>query len=265
MQLKELLDKEVVLRNNYSELSNEKQDPLMIARNLPDELSILICALFSYGNAKQIVKFLQSLPFDLIDRPISESFIRNKLKGLKYRFQTNEDIVQLFLAIQKIKIEEKKIQKYQNGEFGKEPKPSLLKEVFIKSYITNNNVIEGIYSMIDLINNKLEGYTSKGIEFLISRKNTNSPLKRWNMFLRWMVRKDNLDLGWWNEINTSDLIIPLDTHTFHLGKKLGLIKRNSYDIKSAIELTESLKLFDKKDPVKYDFALYRIGQEKIEI
>ena len=85
------------------------------------------------------------------------------------------------------------------------------------------------------------------------------------MFLRWMVRDDNIDMGLWSEIDRADLIIPLDTHTFNVSKKLGLLERKTYDLQAAIELTKTLKTFDKNDPLKYDFALYRIGQEKIDI
>ena len=59
------------------------------------------------------------------------------------------------------------------------------------------------------------------------------------------------------------MILPLDTHTFKVSQKLGLLKRKTYDLKSAIEITDKLKEFDVNDPIKYDFALYRIGQEKI--
>ena len=83
------------------------------------------------------------------------------------------------------------------------------------------------------------------------------------MFLRWMVRKDNIDMGLWSGVDKRDLIMPLDTHTFNVSKRLGLLKRKTYDLASAIELTETLKGFDESDPLKYDFALYRLGQEKI--
>ena len=88
-------------------------------------------------------------------------------------------------------------------------------------------------------------------------------LKRWMMFLRWMVRKDNIDMGLWSSKYKKDLILPLDTHTFKVSKKLGLLQRKTYDLQAAIEITEVLKGFDTKDPMKYDFALYRIGQEKL--
>jgi uncharacterized protein (TIGR02757 family) len=94
---------------------------------------------------------------------------------------------------------------------------------------------------------------------------SNSPYKRWNMFLRWMVRKDHLDMGLWEKVDKKDLILPLDTHTFHISQKLGLLSRKTYDLKSALLVTQKLKEFDKEDPIKYDFALYRIGQEKIDL
>ena len=85
------------------------------------------------------------------------------------------------------------------------------------------------------------------------------------MFLRWMVRDEYPDLGLWTGIDKKDLIIPLDTHTHKVSLNLGLLKRKTYDLQAAIELTEKLKEFDSKDPVKYDFALYRIGQMDIKI
>jgi len=91
----------------------------------------------------------------------------------------------------------------------------------------------------------------------------NAPYKRYNMFLRWMVREDNLDMGLWKNVNPKDLILPLDTHTFKVSQKLGLLTRKTYDLKSAILITEELKKFNNEDPMKYDFAIYRIGQEKI--
>jgi uncharacterized protein (TIGR02757 family) len=90
-----------------------------------------------------------------------------------------------------------------------------------------------------------------------------SPFKRYMMYFRWMVRDSELDLGLWKGVKRADLIIPLDTHTFNVSKRLGLLKRKSYDLKAAIELTNKLKEFDPNDPVKYDFAIYRLGQEKL--
>ena len=88
-------------------------------------------------------------------------------------------------------------------------------------------------------------------------------MKRWMMYLRWMVRRDVLDMGLWSGVKRSELIMPLDTHTFNVSRSLGLLKRGQCDLRAAVELTENLRLFDPEDPLKYDFALYRIGQEKM--
>jgi len=85
--------------------------------------------------------------------------------------------------------------------------------------------------------------------------------KRLNMFLRWMVRRDNggVDFGIWNKIDPSLLYIPLDLHSGNTARKLGLLKTKMNDWKAVEELTEILRDFDPLDPVKYDFALFGIG------
>lgn len=88
--------------------------------------------------------------------------------------------------------------------------------------------------------------------------------KRINMFLRWMVRKDDegVDFGIWDTIQPSQLICPCDVHVDRVGRKLGLITRKQTDWLTAIELTENLREFDPLDPVKYDFALFGLGVEE---
>lgn len=88
-----------------------------------------------------------------------------------------------------------------------------------------------------------------------------SNAKRINMFLRWMVRPDDrgIDLGLWDRIPTSSLLVPLDVHTGRTARELGLLKRKQDDLKSVIELTEILRQLDPIDPVKYDIALFALG------
>jgi len=89
----------------------------------------------------------------------------------------------------------------------------------------------------------------------------HSSCKRLNMFLRWMVRKDKkgVDFGLWETIKPAQLLMPLDVHVERVGRKLGLLHRKQRDWKAVLELTENLKKFDPKDPVKYDFALFGSG------
>lgn len=91
-----------------------------------------------------------------------------------------------------------------------------------------------------------------------------SACKRINMFLRWMVRKDDkgVDFGIWKELQPADLVCPCDLHVDRVARKLGLIERRQTDWQTAMELTENLKAFDPADPVKYDFALFGLGVEE---
>jgi uncharacterized protein (TIGR02757 family) len=252
--LKINLDMEVEKRNCLEELSTLKPDPIMVAKKHNDEYIALVCALFAYGNAKLIVNFLDSLEFSLLD--CKEDIIKEKLHGKYYRFQSNDDIVALFIALSKLK------------------KVTSLEQIFLKGYKKGNNILEGIDEIITTIQ-EIHPYSTKGYDFLIGmpfkrtkdgkiKHQGNSPYKRYNMFLRWMVREDNIDLGLWSQnVHKKDLILPLDTHTFKVSQKLGLLERKIYDLESAILITKKLQLFDKQDPIKYDFPLYRIGQENL--
>ncbi len=95
----------------------------------------------------------------------------------------------------------------------------------------------------------------------ISNPDKNSAAKRINMFLRWMVRKDNkgVDFGIWDSISPSELSVPLDVHTANISRQLGLITRKQNDGKALEELMSQLREFDPIDPSKYDFALFGIG------
>jgi uncharacterized protein (TIGR02757 family) len=95
----------------------------------------------------------------------------------------------------------------------------------------------------------------------VAAPHRGSTCKRLNMFLRWMVRRDNqgVDFGCWQQIRPDQLVIPLDVHVERVARKLGLLERNARDWKAALELTAALRAFDAEDPVKYDFALFGMG------
>ncbi len=238
MSIKEKLDK--LISENIYEISEKKPDPIIIAKKYNDEYIALIAALFAYGNVTAIMNFLNSIDLENLNS-----------NNTYYRFQTKKDVEEFLKTI-----------KIMKKEFS-------LNELFLKGYKKESNVIDGLREIIQTIY-KINPYTSKGYQFLIGKIPPNktkgiSPYKRWNMFLRWMVRNSLPDLGLWEGVNKKDLIIPLDTHTHKVSLNLGLLKRKTYDLQAAIELTENLKEFDKNDPLKYDFALYRIGQFKMNL
>ena len=99
-----------------------------------------------------------------------------------------------------------------------------------------------------------------GVRYFFPSPEKGSPCKRLNLYLRWMARKDDgLDTGIWDFIPPSKLIIPLDTHIARLSRYLGLTRLKSPSWRMAVDITESLKEFDPADPLRYDFALCRLG------
>ncbi len=95
----------------------------------------------------------------------------------------------------------------------------------------------------------------------ISDISKGATAKRLNLFLRWMVRKDNagVDFGLWDKIPMSALFLPLDVHTASVARKLGLLERPQNNWKAVVEITGKLRQFDNNDPVKYDYALFGLG------
>lgn len=302
--LKDLLDKHYELRNSEFELSLDKPDPLFavkenLAQKNIDEIAV-VCALLAYGNAGQILKTLRKLDFSILG---DKGAIKRANFPL-YRFQTSDDIKNLFLAlseiianggIKRVFVESYKAQKerniqnlgessgdsanlkYDSHESKRESRESLRKSDSANLKCKSPTIC-GINAMIDALFCALQkngiANPTQGLRFLIGQKATNprtsSPLKRWNLFLRWVVRKDKIDLGLWqnpqnpqDSIDKADLILPLDTHTFRLSKKLNLLQGKTYNLHSAMEITKNLSHFCASDPVKYDFAIYRLGQERL--
>ena len=98
-----------------------------------------------------------------------------------------------------------------------------------------------------------------GVCYFFPRPSAGSGCKRLNLFLRWMVRRDALDLGVWSRVSPSKLIVPLDTHVIRLGRCLKLTRYTSPGWRMAADITASLRRLDADDPVKYDFALCHVG------
>ncbi len=100
---------------------------------------------------------------------------------------------------------------------------------------------------------------SPGVCYFFPRPSAGSACKRLNLFLRWMVRRDALDLGVWTTVPASALVVPLDTHVIRVGRCLGLTRYVSPGWAMAREITDALRALDPCDPVKYDFSLCHLG------
>lgn len=244
--LYQLLETEAAKRNCSTELCDTTPDPLIIARREGTAEGALVAALFAYGNVRAILGFLHSLDFSLLYG--DEAAIPSALSGKYYRFQNDRDVAAFFIGLNRLQ------------------KEGSLETFFLEGFRKEENVLDGLASLIGKLEALCPG-ESRGLRFLLGtapvpgKEAGASALKRWHMFLRWMVRKDCLDMGLWEGVGTSRLILPLDTHTHAVSRKLGLTRRKNADLKTALEITAQLRRLDPEDPVKYDFALYRIGQE----
>jgi uncharacterized protein (TIGR02757 family) len=98
-----------------------------------------------------------------------------------------------------------------------------------------------------------------GVCYFFPRPSAGSACKRLNLFLRWMIRDDEIDLGVWTRVPAAKLVVPLDTHILRLGKCLRLPRYNSAGWKMAADITASLRALEAADPVRYDFSLCHVG------
>ncbi|GMT47735.1 MAG: TIGR02757 family protein [bacterium] len=170
-----------------------------------------------------------------------------RFDGIKYRFNNTEDIVCLIYALSAI------LGKYDSIE-----------KAFLESY-DGRAVSTAISGMVRhaLSLNKTPVYgqdiNPTGFKQFFPSPERGSSCKRMNLFLRWMVRSGDIDFGIWKGISANRLVIPLDTHIARISRCLGLTGRRSRDWKMAEEITESLRILDPDDPLKYDFALCHQG------
>ncbi|MBV6480117.1 MAG: hypothetical protein HGGPFJEG_02962 [Ignavibacteria bacterium] len=212
-----------------------------------------IVSCYSYGNVSQINRFAAKLTertgnnFYEFTSNYSEHKDKKFLSGLNYRFNSEKDLSELIKRTGKI------LRQYKS-----------LKNAFAESYDEKDaDIIPALTEFVSLFKN--EKKISNSFGYLVPSPADNSACKRLNLFLRWMVRKDEIDFGIWsNVINKAKLIMPVDTHVYKISRELKLINRKSCDLKFAVELTNRLKKFDESDPVKYDFALCHYGMEREE-
>jgi len=98
-----------------------------------------------------------------------------------------------------------------------------------------------------------------GVAYFFSKPSSGGACKRLNLFLRWMVRRDQVDLGVWTRVRPGQLIVPLDTHVIRVGQCLRLTRLKSPGWRMAADITKSLRKLDPLDPVKFDFAICHLG------
>jgi len=236
--------------SKYNQRSFIENDPISIPHRFTKvqdiEISGLFAATLAWGNRKSIINSSNKL-LNLMDNAPYDFICHHQLKDL-IPFQSfvhrtfNTTDVLYFIS-------------------------------FLKNYYTQHQSLETIF-VADCIHAGLIAFKREFIsgehfplrtKKHVSSPETNSTCKRLNMYLRWMVRSDNngVDFGIWKTIQPSQLYMPLDVHVENYARKLGLITRRQRDWKTVEELTATLRNIDKDDPVRFDYALFGMGIEKV--
>jgi len=243
-ELKGRLDE---LYRRYNRRKYVTSDPLLFLYRYPDagdrEIAGLIASALAFGNVKQIINSVGRVLDIMGESPRSYLLsgrmdnLESALTGFKHRWIDSFQISRLLLsardALRKHGTLEKCFESKIAGSGG-----------------DINKALSGFVEEID------GGCLRKGF---IPCPEKGSPCKRLNLYIRWMVRSDRVDPGGWSCVSPSMLTVPLDTHMYRLSRKLGFTERSQRDMITALEITDSFRELAPDDPVKYDFALTRLG------
>ena len=252
-QIKDVLEK---LYRKYNYRSLIKPDPLQFvyhySKSADMEIVAFLASALAYGRVQQIEKSLTDLfgrmgksPFEFVLNFSPRQ--RKKLQDFKYRFTTGDDISDLLVLFKKVLTEYHSIEKF-----------------FLVGYKkTDANIIPALSSFCDSLIRMYaaehDGKINRGLKYLLAGPAGASACKRLNLFLRWMVRDDNVDTGLWKLIDKAKLIVPVDVHMARLSAILGFHSRKTVSLATALEITQAFADIEPANPVKFDFALSRIG------
>ena len=213
------------------------------------EIVGLVASTLAYGRVKQILKSVSNAlermgesPAEFV-RGSTTASLRKAFAGFKHRFTTGDDLCRMLEGV--------RAADDAHGSLGG----------FFATLIgpDDETVLPALTSFVRLIADTpcdIEG--PEGV-CPLPDPDRGSACKRLHLFLRWMVRSDDVDPGGWDSVPASKLIVPLDTHMHRLSLMMGLTGRKQANGRTALEITEAFRAFSPDDPVKYDFSLTRLG------
>ena len=233
--------------------------PLRYAADEDREVAGWIASAFAYGQVRTIQQNVGRLLATLGPRPASaldriadhRRFAREELAGFRHRFHGATDAAAILYVIARVRAESGSVRAFFEREFRPEEPDvaGLVSRAVARIEAFDYRPVLGARRIP----------AGSPVRFFFPDPADGSACKRWNLFLRWMVRKDALDFGLWPGIPTDRLVIPTDTHVHRIARRLGLTRRRTADWKAARQITASLARFDPRDPVRFDYALCRIG------
>jgi uncharacterized protein (TIGR02757 family) len=218
-----------------------------------------IATAFAYGRVETIQQHVGGILDALGTRPAEAlagipdipRFVRERLPHFRHRFHSGADLAVLLHVIARAADRPGGIRSFFEAEFRPEERDvaGLLSRVVARISSFDYRPVLGRRGLPE----------GSPVGFFFPDPASGSACKRWNLYLRWMVRRDRLDYGQWTGIPTDRLVIPTDTHIHLISRRLRLTRRRTADWKTAREITDSLARFDPNDPVRFDYALCRIG------
>ncbi len=236
------------LYNQYNRRELVSPDPLELVLRYDStedrEIAALVASSLAYGRVVQITGSVSAI-LDAIGSPSrflrrsSESSLQGRFGGFKHRFTTGDDIVSLFLGM-----------KCAIADYGS------LRACFEAGMKADD---PDIFGPLCRFVRRLRECCDGSCASLLPCPENGSACKRLNLFLKWMVRRDEIDPGGWDGIDRALLIVPLDTHMHRIGLLLGMTRRKQADLKTAREITAWFRKIAPEDPTKYDFASTRLG------
>jgi len=225
-------------------------DPLQLVLRYSDprdqEVAGLLAGAFAYGRADIVVKNVGSVLDRMLPSPyeylvnFDRAEARRRFAGFSHRFHKTPELVSLLSCIAAA------IREHHT-----------LGELFRACYDDSDHDIGP--SLTRFVDALIGPRRTKALDYLLTSPANHSACKRMNLFLRWMVRRTPPDLGIWTFVDPAKLVMPVDTHVHRIATFLGLNTRKSADWKAARALTDRLANFDRSDPVRYDFAICRLG------
>lgn len=247
-RLKRVLDEKVALYNRKEFIANDPiQFPHAFSEKRDVEISAFLSSVIAWGNRKMILNSGKKMLFGIMDGKPYDYIMSNEWQQLDDKVNIHRTFF-----VQDFKYLCRGLQYIYNRH-------NSMEDLFAGK----TTVWDGIAALRELIAQQNDGELSRHISNPVAvAGKPASACKRIHMMLRWLCRNDGIvDLGIWNQINPSQLMIPVDVHVSRTGRALGLIERKSNDRLTVEQLTQKLAMFSPDDPVKYDFALFGIGVE----
>jgi uncharacterized protein (TIGR02757 family) len=231
-------------------------DPVHIVRRYPDpadrEVAGFCAAALAFGRVASVLGSIEAL-LEVVG-PHPARYVRNfrmsrhasSLRPIVHRWTTGPDLAALILVLQHMLATAGSIEKF-----------------FLEGLADDapdvRTALDTFSTRARKAAPRLPGSGPHGAGYFFPRPSTGSACKRLNLYLRWMIRRDTIDLGVWRSVPAAKLVMPLDTHVIRVSQCLGLTRHRSPGWAMAAEITESLRRIDPDDPVKYDFSLCHLG------